>query len=110
MSLFAREDTNDKELREALMRMVEQIKAVGGQFTFDFKIDDQGWAARCREFDGIVTGGASKNPPEEEVMQSLIDAIKTAFHIPINRLEIKSAEAQELPMIKVVREREFQFA
>ena len=98
---------NGKELQEALQRMGEQIKAAGGQFTFDFKIDEEGWVAKCREFEGIVTGGADKNPSEEYVMQSLIDAIKTAFDIPINELEIKR-QMQALPTIRVVRE--FQFA
>lgn len=107
MRLFAKEYTDNKELQEALERMNKQIKAVGGQFIFDFKIDDEGWVARCREFDGIVTGGTNKNPSHKEVMQALIDAIKTAFHIPISKLEIKSNELRKLPKIKVVRE--FQF-
>ncbi len=106
-SFLAREKVNSKELFEALGKMQRQINAVGGQFTFDFKIDGEGWVARCKEFDGIVTGGASKNPREEEIMQSLIDAIKTAFHIPINELEIKSEQTQKFPAIKIVRE--FQF-
>lgn len=110
MRFFAKEDTNNEELREALKRMNEQIRAVGVQFTFDFKIDGEGWVARCKEFDGIVTGGANKNPSQEEIMQSLIDAIKTAFHIPINKLEIKNKELQKLPIVKVVSVNEFQFA
>src|SRR3989344_3585270 len=107
MSWFAKENTDNEELREALQKMENQIKAVGGQFTFDFKIDDEGWIATCKEFDGIVTGGADRNPSEEYVMQSLVDAIKTAFDIPINELEIKR-QMQALPTIRVVRE--FQFA
>lgn len=107
MSFFAKEKTSSEELREAFKKMDEQIKAVGGQFTFDFKVDNDGWMARCKEFDGIIAGGTNKNPPEEEIMQSLINAIKTAFHIPINKLEIKSDAPLKLPTIKVVRE--FQF-
>lgn len=105
--LFAKENINDKELQEAIRRMQEQIKAVGGQFTFEFIVDDEGWVAKCKEFDGIVTGGADKNPSEEYIMQSLIDAIKTAFDIPINKLEV-NRQLHQLPTIKLVRE--FQFA
>ena len=102
----------------AFERMRKQIEAVGGQLTFLFKIDDEGWTAKCKEFDGIVTGGISKNPLEEEVMQSLIDSIKTAFDVPINKPEIGPAlrrrirqgekeQIPTLPTIKLVRE--FQF-
>jgi predicted RNase H-like HicB family nuclease len=110
MKLFAKECShNNKELCEAIKKMNEQIKNNGGEFTFDFNVDEEGWFARCREFGGIMTGGRSKNPTEEEIMQSLIDAIKVAFHIPITKLEIKKEEEQcSLPTIKIVRE--FQFA
>jgi hypothetical protein len=89
--------------------MEGQIESVGGQFTFSFDIDEEGWSAKCMEFEGIVTGGSSKNPSEEEVTKALINTIKTAFHIPINDLEIKGGQTHELPKIKIVREREFQF-
>ncbi len=106
---FAKEDLNNKELREAIRKMNEQIKDNGGKFTFDFSINEEGWFARCKEFDGIITGGTNKNPSQEEIMQSLIDAIKTAFHIPISKLKIKK-EGLPLPTIKIVSIREFQFA
>jgi hypothetical protein len=102
MELFAEENIDSKELQEAMIKMKEQVKEVGGHFTFDFIIDDEGWVARCREFDGIVAGGPNKNPSEKEIMQALIESIKTAFHIPINKLEIKSTEP--LPTIKITRE------
>ncbi|TSA44103.1 hypothetical protein D4R51_04500 [bacterium] len=104
---FARETVDSKDLHKALKRMQDQMKAVGGQFTFDFKIDNEGWVARCKEFDGIVTGGIDKNPSEKEVMKSLIDSIKTAFDVPINEIEIEEKQAIALPTIRVVRE--FQF-
>ncbi len=107
MRFFAKECSTNKELCEAIKKMNEQIKQTGGKFTFDFGIDEEGWFARCKEFDGIVTGGTNKNPTEEEVMRSLIDAIKTAFNIPITKLEVKKEE-QCMPTIKIVRE--FQFA
>ena len=106
MKLFAKENLNNKELQEAIKKMNEQIKDIGGKFTFDFRIDENGWFAQCKEFDGIITGGKNKNPSEKEVMCALIDAIKTAFHIPINKLEIE--EEIPLPTIQIVRE--FQFA
>ena len=109
MKLFAKEcSNNDKELCEAIKKMNDQIKKNGGKFTFDFGIDSEGWFARCKEYGGIMTGGTSKNPTEEEVMQSLVDAIKTAFHIPITKLEIKKQEEQcAFPTIKIIREVQF---
>ena len=108
MKIFtAKEDSCNKELHDAVNKMKEQIKNSGDQFTFDFSIDDEGWVAKCKEFDGIVTGGASKNPSEKEIMQSLVDAIKTAFHIPISKLDIECKNELSLPTIKVVREFEF---
>ncbi len=107
MGLFAKEKVADKDLLEALKRMNAQIKAVDGQLTFDIKIDNDGWTAKCREFDGITTGGTNKNPSQEEIMQSLIDAIKTAFHIPISKLKIQNDGLQKFPKfpkIRVVRE------
>ena len=103
---FAKESLSSDELHQALGRMQKQVESVGGRLTFLFKIDDEGWIARCKEFNGIVTGGETKNPSEEEVIRSLVDAIKTAFDIPVSKLEIKPE--QKLPKIKIIREREFQ--
>lgn len=102
MSFINKENSNNIELQEALELMIKQIDEVGGQFTFDFKVDEEGWVAKCREFDGIVTGGSSKNPSEREIMEALTDSIKTAFHIPINGLEIKNNIS--LPIISIARE------
>ena len=104
--LFAREEVSNKELREAFGKMNQQIKAVGGQLTFLMKIDNEGWAVRCKEFDGIVAGGKNRNPSEEEVIQSIIDSIKTAFNVPIRKIEIREIQP-ELPKITVVRELQF---
>lgn len=103
MKFFAEEKTNDKESQEAIKRMIRQINKVGGRFTFDFVVDKDGWMATCREFDGIITGGTNKNPSEKEVMKSLIESIKTAFHIPIKKLEIKG-DNKPLPTIIIARE------
>jgi len=62
-------------------KMIKQINDVGGQLTFDFKIDDEGWIIKCRQIKGIITGGKSKKPSEKKVVNQLVDAIKTAFHI-----------------------------
>ncbi|NQU82426.1 MAG: hypothetical protein HQ539_00555 [Parcubacteria group bacterium] len=109
MGLFAKENINNKELLEAIMRMNEQIKSVDGRLTFDIKIDNEGWIARCREFDGITTAGTNNNPLQEEIMQSLIDAVKTAFHIPISKLKIQNNELQKFPEFPKIRyKKEFQ--
>ncbi len=107
MKLFVKEKITDKGLLKALKKMDTQIKAVGGRLTFNIKIENDGWTAKCKEFDGIMTGGINKNPSQEEVMKSLINATKTAFHIPISKLKIQKDELQkfpEFPKIRVVRE------
>lgn len=109
MWFFAPEKKDDKELKQALVRMNEQIKAAGGQFTFDFKIDDDGWVAKCKEFEGIVTGGENKNPSQEEIMSSLIDAVKTAFHIPITKLKFEKGDFPTIRMPKIRIVNDFQF-
>ena len=106
--MFAKEKVTSEEALVAMERMNEQIKNVGGRLTFTLKIDKDGWVARCKEFDGIVTGGASKNPSEKDIVKSIIEAVKTAFDVPICKLEIRE-EKQESgsPRIKLIRE--FQF-
>lgn len=74
------------------MEMETQIKENDSRFTFDFKIDEEGWFAQCREYRGIMIGGRKKNPSEKEIMQALINAIKVAFHVPIDKLEIGKEE------------------
>lgn len=104
MRFIAQEKVDNKKLHEALKKMQAQLKTVNGQLNFLIKIDNEGWVAICKEFGGIVTGGANKNPSEKEIIKSLIDAIKTAFHIPINKLKISNKQKLEFPKINIVRE------
>jgi len=108
---FAKEKINDEELKKSFDRMTEQIKPMGGKLTFNLKVDEEGWIAKCKEFDGIITGGTNKNPTQEEIRQALVDAIKTAFHIPIKKLEFRNSKQQldglKLPTICLVRELQF---
>ncbi len=69
--------------KEAYIRMEQEIKKVGSSLHFVLKIDNEGWFATCQEFSGIMTGGENKNPTQKEIMESIIDSIKTAFDIPI---------------------------
>lgn len=109
MRFFAKEKMKDEETKEAFKKMAEQIEAVGGQLTFKMKTDEEGWIARCKEFPGIVTGGKNKNPSKKKIMESLIEATKTAFHVPIEKLDIKKEE-KSLPRIKLINEFQFQLA
>lgn len=108
MKLFAKENTNNKEVMEAIAKMKEQIKEYGGRFTFDVVMESDGWHAQCREYSGIITGGKSRDPSEQEVFESMIDAIKTAFHIPIEKLKIEEQQAT-MPKIEIVREFQFTY-
>jgi len=106
--LFERVD--DSELKEALEKMQRQIEGVGGTLTFYLKIDNEGWFAKCKEFDGIITGGANGDPSEEEVLHSIVESVKTAFDVPIQRLQ-RQQDAPTIPTVLIEeRKRELQFA
>lgn len=81
--LFSKKETvTDPETVKVYRRMVGEIQKVGG-LSFLVSINEGGWAAECEEFPGIITGGTSTNPNDEEVMNSIIESVKTAFHVPI---------------------------
>lgn len=106
---FAKEEVNNEELEKALKNMQKQIDASGGELNFILKINDDGWVAQCKEFEGIITGGPSTNPSEKEIIKSLLNAIKTAFDVPINDLSsIKKKDKKQNkypnPKIKLTRE------
>ena len=82
MLWFKRERIDNPSVQQQYARLAEEIKKVGGCLHFLLKIDSEGWYAECQEFDGIVTSGYSLKPTEKEIMESLVDAIKTAFDIP----------------------------
>lgn len=106
MSFFrVREKIDDEEVKEAYKRMHEQIQEKGEKLHFLMKVDKEGWFAICQEFPSIVTGGSDKNPSREEVFRSIIDSIKTAFHLPIAPLKM----VDEKPQVRVELKEEFYF-
>lgn len=72
---------------ESYTNMHREIDKVGGQLSFTLIIDQEGWSAQCNEFP-IITGGNNKNPTGEEVIQSIKEAIKTAFNVPYQTQEV----------------------
>jgi len=107
-----------QEKKEYLEQMNKQIQSAGGSLTFVVQVDEEGWFAKCKEFPGIVTGGPNKNPTQNEVAKSIIDSVKTAFHIPICELsehvtakkqKAKTSVKTKTKFPKVTIERELQF-
>lgn len=84
MRRIFKEKAKNSEVKTAYKQMVEQIKQKGGALHFVIKTDQNGWAAACREFPGIVTGGDETDPSQTEIYSTIIDAVKTAFNVPIN--------------------------
>lgn len=78
-------DTREKE--EAFAVMNRQIDEHGGSLTFSIAIEDDGWSAQCKQFPAIITGGEDPNPTQKEIILAVIDAVKTAFGVPICELE-----------------------
>ncbi len=99
----------DEDGRKSFEVMKKEIEAKGGQLHFTLKVDDEGWFSKCVEFPNIVTGGYNPNPSQEEILRSTVEAIKTAFHVPIGDLSEDKAKP-DLGKVKVSWERDFCFA
>lgn len=79
-SLFSKkQSTEDNRAKEA---MNEEIQKVGGLLHFTIQKDENGWHAECDEIEGLMTGGTSTHPSDEEIQTNIREAIHTAFHIP----------------------------
>ncbi len=104
-----KEKIKGEQNQESLNRMNKQLRSVGGTLNFTVKTDKEGWFAICKEFPAIVTGGKDLNPTEDDMSLSIIDSVKTAFHVPINNLEKEKKSKQ--PSIKTIKqERIMQFS
>lgn len=78
-ALFGKgQSSEDSRAKEA---MNEEIRKVGGLLHFNIYADASGWHAECVEIEGIITGGQSSNPNDEEIQTNIREAIHTAFHI-----------------------------
>jgi len=66
---------------DAVVRMQEEVAKLGGMLHFTIRRDSDGWSAQCDEISGILTGGSSTNPTDEEIEANIQKAIHTAFHI-----------------------------
>lgn len=62
--------------------MLAEINRAGGTLNFTLTTDEDGWLAVCQEFPGIVTGGGSTAPSEEEVYREVKDAVFAVFNVP----------------------------
>lgn len=72
----------DDSANAFVVNMLEQINQAGGMLNFSISTNEDGWLAECREFPGIITGGGSAAPSEEEVYRQVKDAVFAAFNIP----------------------------
>lgn len=79
-------DDDNMDVKKAFARMDEQIREKGGTLHFSMKVDDEGWFSVCKEFPNITTGGSNTNPAQEEIFMATIEAVKTAFDVPITKV------------------------
>jgi len=112
MKFISQTNFKDPQALEALKRMEEQIKKVGGELHFVMETDEEGWFSVCKEFPAIVTGGPSLNPSEEEVFRLTIESIKTAFDVPITDTSLVKEKKAEKALIRIstIMTKEFCFA
>ncbi|MEI6553508.1 MAG: hypothetical protein WCO09_02975 [bacterium] len=81
--------------------MNSQIKEIGrdGMLHFTYKTHKDGWVAQCEEISGIVTGNNNPNPSQDEINDSIRNAIFTAFNVEPKPTKIKGKELST--MIKI---------
>lgn len=91
-ALFGREFNPDQE---AVQRMHEQVKELGGLLHFTVLREEDGWHAQCDEVPAITTGGESPDPSDKEIESSIREAIHVAFDI-----------SNKIPSEKLIRPRE----
>ncbi len=66
---------------EAVENMLKQINEVGGMLHFSINKESDGWSAQCDELPGIITGGTSVDPKDEEIESNIRAAIHAAFNL-----------------------------
>ncbi len=69
---------------EDLAKMHKHIGKVGKKGMLHFivrNLGKDGWMAQCEEISGIITGGPSSNPTQDEINVSVRDAVYSAFGI-----------------------------
>lgn len=76
--LGRRQHPKDKAAYENMQRKRDEV---GGFFHFTVTVDEDGWHAQCDEIEGIITGGATNTPTNEEIERKIREAIHTAFNI-----------------------------
>ena len=87
---------------KALQAMGKQIDDLGG-LTFNIKLDEDGWIARCEEIPGLFTGG--EHPVTKDKINTQIkDAIFSAFNVPFFMVD-HSLLANKEELIKNLKNR-----
>lgn len=70
------------ETDRRVQNMKKAIERVGGHLNFSVKRHHNGWTAECQEMNGIITGGNTANPTDQEINDEIRDAIFSAFGVP----------------------------
>jgi len=89
-----REKVEGEKTHDAYDNMRAEISKKGGNLSFNVILDEQGWFAECNEFPAIITGGDTPKPTDEEINRSIIEAVKTTFHLPIQELNFEGIESK----------------
>ena len=101
-----REKVVNKEEKEAHKKMEEQLKSFKEGLHFKMVVDKNGWFAQCVEIPEIITGGDEADPTQTVIIHSTINAIKTAFDVPITELSERSPYSYP----KITIQQDFQLA
>lgn len=72
----------DPENDRRVQAMKAEIEKVGGRLNFTVQRHENGWTAECKEIKGVVSGGTERNPTEQEINNTIRDAVFTTFGIP----------------------------
>ncbi len=92
--------SNSNPDEDAVENMLKQINDVGGMLHFSISKESDGWSAQCDEIPGIITGGTSSDPKDEEIESNIRAAIHSAFNLSS---EIRSEEVIHETAITEVR-------
>lgn len=91
--------SSEEKLRETFSRF-------GGNLTFRYTSDEEGWMVECVEIPGMFTGAPNPNPTYAEIDEMVRDVIFSAFGISddANVTVRRSANAQTAaPVLNIAR-------
>ena len=62
------------------LRVVKELDEIGS-LTFKIISNEEGWVAQCNEVTGIIAGGTTQNPSDQELESGIRQSIFAAFDV-----------------------------